>query len=332
MHREVWEKFGRGSDDRMGIDVSENRWVTLRIGLLLKAAAPDERLREQSVRNEFLGSIESTSIAVANELGRLTERAVFSLDTQLSRMKPGTKRELFPFLPSQDRGVRFEIVGVEPRFLVERFDARYPLTGQVADLREVIGILKVVPIDERFALSPGFRVEGDPGFGVPIAIISLDAVALQEGSFFSWEHFRVDVLGVILAGAGIVANVPPATEQMKQWWENHEAATAIIEVIHKDANVQFRALDFPFVRVYDEAGRAFNYEEPGITKAESRRRCAILQATLAAYYKTDIDVDGDPGKETHELLAHFAKEHNLPASVQNKILRAYLARVARPFR
>ena len=64
--------------------------------------------------------------------------------------------------------------------------------------------------DERF-------LRAEPNFGVAIAAISVEARAPQEGSLFPWIHFRVDVVGVILAGLGIVAAVPPATEPMKHW-------------------------------------------------------------------------------------------------------------------
>jgi hypothetical protein len=106
VNRERWEQIRLQTDSDLGIDLSADRWATLRIGLLLKAKESDDELRWVDARRTFLTNVGSTSLNIGRSLGILIGHKTSELSDLLLRLDSGTRRELFPFLTSFDRTLR----------------------------------------------------------------------------------------------------------------------------------------------------------------------------------------------------------------------------------
>lgn len=321
-------------DYDLGIYLSEEDWTSFEVGVLSKADATDEEFQNPEVRRAFIDGVEQSTKDVAREIGALVEQTANRLSAL--RANESLKSEpIFPFLPGPDRAVRFDIVGLRERRLSERFDVREPLDGRHETLNEIVGVVRIVPVD-RFTGFPDPEKISNLQYGLPIALIILEEVAFQPGSHFSWKKIKIEIITVVLAGMALVTSItgppPVVADGLRHSWDNHVAAAHILKAERENHTARTPVVDFPFDHVYDESARMFNYKEPGISKATVHKRVSYEQTVLAAYYQVPLDNDGVFGPNTQRLQKQFAIDHNVPNDITNPILRKYLAAVVVPFK
>jgi hypothetical protein len=321
----------RSKETNRRFDV-DKKWMDVKFDLLLEV---DVRAAETS-RLEVLNQAEQRVRELASAFGRTMGASANRLAEKLADDFRG--QELFPWLPSPSRQIVVN-GALDAGFLAKRFDLSIPLVGQRAQEIDVtictVQLEPYSPIEEGFTTedyeSPEKmaakleRLAPDPAEYVQLMRVSVESVIFQEGSLFSWieVHVQTLVLAATLLTAGTTIIAIPAGDYLNKEIRIYQLDSEISSVLKKNQPmVKYRNFNFSPQELNEIGGRAFNYEERGISDDEKRHRIALVQLALNIELRINLVIDGQIGPETERAIAEFSKNHHHPASVTNPFLQA----------
>jgi hypothetical protein len=272
-------------------------------------------------------AIDSIAIAIAT----ITQRSVEELKGETLGFGElafvESSKVLLPWL-SPFTGIQIESSSQYSNF-TSRFNMSEPLAGQSA-VELDLNVCTVKVIARTYEELGGIGVEKSAiGSLIPDLLLMnviLDEVHFQQGSLYAWIklHIKILTLGAALLGPAVTIASPAITKG----GENVVAAMTLhqhIEAAIKSAPfVQYRNLMFSEDELVRTAGRAFNYEERGISKDERRRRIALVQLALRVNLNAGLVIDGELGPDTIQQMKEFGKRHNVPPDVRNPFFDAAL--------